>query len=437
MLKLKDEQKNIDKFYKNRLENHKEEANRKVWESLRWTLFWMRYKWRIGIGTIILLLGIGFWISGSLLNNTESQTKINTNDNITESILPTNYEAEETPNINTEGFLRVQDEIINDGEVINVEENSNLESNQVIIEKESVTVDQVGLISQNLSITVINEKLTLTGMISKGISNNIVVESDSSLLGYNRRTNLLPPGLRKQWFSVNVAVGPAFTQYNISGYDSEYLALRNSHESNKPGWSLGVDLRLHLKNWVISSGVAYSVYNQSRSYKHSFEEYSLKDSYYDYDTTWTWFFDPPEIGIPIVTVIDSNWVEVYKSKVIDNSGINQLKYIEIPIMIGYGYNANMFTLEIVAGVSAGFLVYSKIKVPDFANSDEIVKAQQMNQTMFNFVTNASFYFHINRRTSLFVSLYYKQNMVSVFGEDYPVNQRTQTYGLNLGINFRF
>ena len=114
-----------------------------------------------------------------------------------------------------------------------------------------------------------------------------------------------------------------------------------------------------------------------------------------------------------------------------------MKYFEIPIMVGYTINSNLFAFEINAGVSGGFLVYSDVKVPDFNNPKDIVTVEQMNSTILNFVANASFYYHIDRRTSLFVSPYYKQNLVSAFSKDYPVKQISQTYGLNLGINFRF
>ncbi len=436
---MTDELKNIDKFYKNSLENYKEKAGRDVWGSMRWPLFWMRHKWRIGLSSIILLLGLsGFWISSNLFNNPESLTNLSTFDNSKlETILTTKYKAVESQNFDNNSFSTVKQENINDGELTNVEEVSDFESNQDIIEIESVTVDQVILITENFSNTAENEELTMEGINSKSITHNIAVKPDSSLLGYNRRNEIPTQTLRKQRFSVNVAVGPSFSQSDLSGYDSEYLAFRSSHESNKPGWSLGIDMRLHLKNWIIGSGLTYSVYNQSRSYKHSFEEYSPEDSYYDYDTTWTWFFDPPEIGIPIIAGIDSSWVDIYRNIDIDNSGTNQMKYFEIPLTIGYGYNANMFALEINAGISAGFLLYSDIRVPDLTNNVDIITAEKMNQVMFNFVANASFYYHINRQTSIYISPYYKRNMVSVFSKDYPVNQRIKTYGLNLGINFRF
>lgn len=438
MLKMKDELKNIDNYYKSSLENYKEEADAEVWESMKWTLFWMRYKWRIGIGSVILLLGLGFWISGGVFDTSESQTIVNTNDTYkSEARLTSNNNAKEISNINDKSISEVQNEAINhEGQTDDVEV-FEFDPNQVIIDVQSENVAPVSVVSKNASTTTYNDKLSLSGMIRKETIHSIALLPDSGLIGYNRRTDLQSPGYGKQRYSVNIAVGPAFSQYDISGDDSEYLALRNLNESSKPGWSLGVDLRLHLKNWIISSGLTYSVYNQARAYKHSYEEYSPEDSYYDYDTTWAWFFDPPEIGVPIVTNIDSSWVDVYKNMVIDNSGTNQVKYFEIPLLIGYRYNTNMFALEINTGFSAGFLVYSDIKVPDFTNNIEIVVAEQMNQTMFNFVVNASFYYHVDGRTSLFLSPYFKQNMVSVFGDDYPVNQRSKTYGLNLGINFRF
>lgn len=432
---MKDELKYIDNFYKNNLGGYKEEAGKNIWKDMRWTLFWMRYKWMVGISSV-LLLGLISFIYLGIYNSPESTTAIIDNKK-TELVINTNYKTEEIQNSGDMVSSDIPDETSISRSESKIPDISIISpdplSTKIINEK--IEIDNSD--ENYKSTTILNYNLSLTEISSKEYGNKIASFPDSNSIGYNRRTDILLPGLKKHWFSINIAVGPAFSQSDISGYDSEYLAFRNSNESNKPGVSLGVDLRLHIKNWIISTGLAYSVYNQSRSYKYNYEEYSPEDSYYDYDTTWAWFFDPPDIGIPIMTGVDSTWVDVYNSMVIDNSGTNQMKYFEIPIMVGYTINSNLFAFEINAGVSGGFLVYSDVKVPDFNNPDDIVTVEQMNSTILNFVANASFYYHISRRTSLFVSPYYKQNLNSVFSVDYPVNQKLKTYGLNFGINMRF
>jgi len=422
---MKNKLKNIDGFYKNKLENYKEKAEQDVWEKLKWTLFWMRYKWIISLSFIVLLLGLSSLIYINIFSSSEPATNNYTLDyNKTEVVLTKNYKEKEIPQHEKEVSSEVQDETIVYEQLSNNTIISDFAPNPTIIKTKNENTKPANSKLENLSTTFVNEKLPMSKMSSKEYNNNITVKPNNNLLDNNSHANILNHVLRNQRFSVNVFAGPAFSQSDISGYDPEYLAFRNSNESDKSGWSLGVDMRFHIKNWIISTGINYSVYNQSRSYNYNYQEYSPENSFYLYDTTWVWIFDPPNYGIPMVAGID-------------NSGLNQLKYFEIPLLVGYRFNANMFVLEINTGVSAGFLVYYKIKVPEFTNNNDIVSAQQMNYTMFNFVANASFYYYINSKTSLFVSPYFKKNLQSVFNESYPVKQQYKTYGLNFGVSFRF
>ncbi len=256
-------------------------------------------------------------------------------------------------------------------------------------------------------------------------------------MGANRRTDILPPGAKSTWFSLNFYGGPAYCISSLSGNKPEYIDLRNDNETNSTAFSLGGDLRFHYKSFVVATGLGYSVYNQKRHYKKSYQEYSPEDSYYKYDTTWVWVYDPPDFGRPIISGIDSSWTDVYKTVVIDNSGFNRLEYFEIPLTLGYRFDKNLFSVEINAGGSVGFFVYSDFKAPSFSDYEEIDNVGQINKAMFNVIANASVFYHLNNKTSVFVSPYYKGNMNSIFRDSYPVNQKFKTFGLNFGVNFRF
>jgi len=432
---MKDDLKYIDKFYKNSLGGYEEEAETAVWGKLRWTLFWMRYKWYIGLSSMVILLGLGYFVSYNFIEDSPLSNEIVINTNTEhEFALVANQIIEPTDNQevkNVDGITEtpINNQVENEINLVSEEINTNHTENNSLIGFPNT--------SENQEPIVVNEQIYLSGISSLDFDMNLSTSPDSNLMGHNRRTDILPPDVRKQWLSVNLYAGPSYSESTLTGFESEYLAFRNLNESNSIGWSIGSDLRFHLKNWIITSGINYSVYNQSRSYNHSYEEYSPENSYFEYDTTWVWIFDPPDYGTPRVAEVDSSWVEVYENVTIDNSGLNQLKYFEIPLMIGYRFNSNMFAIELNTGVSAGFLVYSKVEVPDFSNNNHIVDAGQMNSTMFNFIANASIYYYLNRRTSLFISPYYKQNLQSVFNENYPVKQQFKTIGVNFGVNILF
>ncbi|MFK5857458.1 MAG: hypothetical protein QM503_15115 [Bacteroidota bacterium] len=433
---MKDELKYIDDFYKKNLVDLDEKATTKTWNNLRWTLFWIRYKWVIGVSAFVILLGLVSVIYVGTNNTPKITTNIIDNNKpeifeITNSITKIEKSHKEifTSSIEQDNAVEYNSSTTNSNITTLVLEQIPANPKEQPIEKSNNNYNiKKPVVDYNLMLTEINNRWE-----------NIFISSkpDSVIFGYNKRANVLSTRQKKHSLYANIYAGPAFSLSEISGYNSEYLAVRNSNESNKYGWSLGIDLKLHLKNWVITSGLNYSVYNQSRSYSHNYQEYSEEDSYYQYDTTWVWFFDPPNYGVPIMVDVDSSWIDVYNTVTVDNSGINQLKYFEIPLLVGYQVNANLFSIEINTGISAGFLLYSNVKVPHFTNTDEIVSASEMNNIMFNFMANASVYYHISSSTSIFISPYYKKNLQSIFSNDYPINQQFSTYGLNLGIRLRF
>ena len=435
---MKDDLKYIDEFYKNRIGKIDGVESVDGWDKLRWTLFWMRYKWAIGVGSFVVLFGIlslTFYYTQS-----ESQIEISVSQFVEETAKISETQPSESRKQKTmvvpneteqstgENYFKDTDDFSNTAIV-----GTNSPGIVAIINTSSFekTEDLETFNDENYS----QEEFALMGINSINFSSKLAQQPDTSLLGYNLRTDVLPPGARNKWFSVDVYAGSSASASVISAYNADYINFRNSNESGSMGWSVGSDLKFHYKNWIVSMGINYSAYKQNRYYNYSYEEYSPENSYFDYDTTWVYIFDPPDYGTPKVKSIDSSWVEVYDQITIDNSGVNTLKYFEIPILLGYRFNFNLMAIEINAGTSVGFLTYSQMKVPDFADKNNIVSAENMNSTMFNFIASAKIYYHLNHKTSLFVSPYYKQNLQSVFDKSYPLEQKFKTFGLNFGVSF--
>ncbi|PKP31386.1 MAG: hypothetical protein CVT99_09580 [Bacteroidetes bacterium HGW-Bacteroidetes-16] len=434
---MNDHYKYIDEFYKNSLSGYKEEAGKEVWENLRWILFWMKYKWFIGLCSIVLLLGasaVGFY---SLSNSSGTPSKIVLDsDHKSEVMLAYNIENDNNTLYAIESFIE-SEQLASEYQHA---ERSNLSG--IGIRSFEAGIEDINELvqfdnSRNSENTRVEHALFLSGMTSLPMNIDLTINPDSLLMGANRYVEPIPTSMKNRWFSMNVYGGPSFSNIHISGANSEYTDYRNANESASPGWLVGTDLRFHVKNWVFTTGIIYSVYNQKRSYQFHYQEYSPEDSYFDYDTTWVWVFDPPDVGIPIISGIDSSWVKVYNDRIRDNSGQNQVRYFEIPLLVGFSTSTSRFTIELNAGASVGFLTYSKISIPDLYNYNEMVEAKAVNKTMVNFVANASIYYHLNHKVSLYVSPNYKQNLNSVFTETYQQKQRFNTIGINFGVNMMF
>lgn len=451
---MKNDLKYIDEFYKNNLEGLQAETETDVWGKLKWTLFWWRYKRLLTAGTIIALASLAIILPYTIMNSDSAGPVVN------KSITQQNIDFKQNQNSNALPVDIDNEKDVDEQTIIIVEETSmensasqttlvgdantssetytalNAESSDLNNEAYSSEPEPVVIYNYNEG-SSLQKQVFLSPLESANVDFLKFLLPDTSLMGINRRTDLRTPGIKKQWLSLNIFIGPSYSQSLLSGNDSEYLGLRNTNEANTNSFSVGSDLKVHIKNFVITTGINYAVYNQNRYYKNIYQVYSPEDSYYQYDTTWVYVYDPPDYGKPVVSSIDSAWKEVYNQVIDDYSGINRVEYFEIPLMLGYRYNRNLFTIELNAGASAGFLVYSNFKAPSLSNHDEIVRIDKMNKTMFNFIANMSVYYQINRTTSLFVSPYYKQNLNSIYKENYPINHKFKTFGLNFGVNIRF
>ncbi|RLD88299.1 MAG: hypothetical protein DRJ09_08690 [Bacteroidetes bacterium] len=434
----------IDEFYKANLSGLSEKAGGHVWKKLYWTLLWLRYKWFLLTGLALLLVGFGGYYLFSTDNNIKEVTAVQSQP--ADSFKNTQKDKNNTFKLSAERTKPAK--ASNKSEAVKPAITSNRGSKKTTsavknyqITKSSKTKfyssDNVAIKPQS-SVSGTQKDVSALGRLQPFAANlSVMAKSDSIKLGDNRRADILPERMKKQRFSVNIFAGAAQSRQTILGNDEEYLKYRNNHEQAKTGWTLGTDIRYHFKNWTIATGINYSTYPTCRNYQYTFDTYDPDNSYFDYDTTWLWVFDAPDIGKPMVKDIDSSWIKVYQTNLIDNSGYNQLSYFEIPLLMGYRFKKNRVVIELNTGISVGFLTSSTYKVPDFNDYHTMVEITQMNKTLFNYIASVSFYYQLDEQLLLLVAPNYKQNLQSVFKKDYPVTEQFKTFGLNLGVSYQF
>jgi outer membrane protein W len=74
-------------------------------------------------------------------------------------------------------------------------------------------------------------------------------------------------------------------------------------------------------------------------------------------------------------------------------------------------------------------------VPDLDQENVFVEMEEieLNDHMFNYLLQLGFSYHLTPEWSLNISPWYKHNLNSVFNNNYPVDQRFNTIGINFGL----
>jgi hypothetical protein len=256
------------------------------------------------------------------------------------------------------------------------------------------------------------------------------------------------------------------TGWSIDGFVGPAMILSNENHSPNEGEAIyqagiepqiitpniGLNVKYHINNWFIQSGVGYSEYGENRKFMQDIEMHDTSgfskqniDQYYSYDTTG-WVKDPSNSGV-LIPVFDAihhsdttyNWVttdsmyyehlEIYAQ--------NRFRYIEIPAMVGYEFRFKNFGIELATGVSIGFRVNSSGKFLDSKN--KLVDINPSNSpytnTMMNYILTVGVKYHLSNRFSVIAQPIYKTNLNSIIKSGFGSDVRYTSVGLNVGVNY--
>ncbi len=429
-----DELKYIDDLYKNSIGNLKQDAGKNVWIKIYWSLLWLKYRWYAVSALLILIAGFGivFLFNSGKLSQKKQITEIKTaalENNSTKLSVKSGKEIDKnklavTSAQNNTTYFSPKDK---------------REENASISNPFKVTTTSRQAINKSPNAKTAHEPgETVNGLNPLSGIASVTVHYDT-LKPVNKFYDTKPlkshPHKR---FTLNIYGGFNYSTKTTSGFSSDYPDYRRKHENPSPGWSAGVELRYRQNRWSFGIGLNRSVYRQYRDYKFTRKIYNPGESYFYYDTTFIWIYDPPDLGKPLISSVDSTWIKVYTDITDDRSGYNILKYIEIPVTAGYIFNAGPVSVEISTGFTAGLLTGSHYAIPrEDINTVEPVVISQMNKLTISWIASVSVYYRLNKNSSLYISPVYKKNMHSIFNTNIPVNERFKTFGLNLGISYVF
>lgn len=241
-------------------------------------------------------------------------------------------------------------------------------------------------------------------------------------------------------YAFKMFISPALTSSSYSGINSEYDLFRKNNESSALSWSYGADIQCNFNNWFIEFGLNYTAYKNKKKYDYQYQILDSESSYFTYDTNWVWIYDPPNLEYPVMVGIDTTWVPVYNEYQVFDNGFNEWKFLEVPIMVGYKYDKNLFNFEVSTGVSFGFLLSQKGAVPSYPDGHGMVELKNSgagNNVSYNFLLKVGVSYNLSRDWSIMAQPYFKKKLNSLYIDEGAVDQRFTVFGIDLGLKYSF
>lgn len=450
---MKEDIKNIDKHYMDALSNYEGKTSALFKIKVHLLLLYLRIRALMAIFLILSVIGIlSYFGHGLLYDNTTNSTGSKPETSVEAQSNPGNNETANNTLFVVDAQSNKPDNASNREDPIERKRKpASLSNTKKPSDKlEMPTNSGLEKMPMNLSVlktgavtAVVNnksmEKIDERGKLSP-INDGISVTNNE-----NRSPTVVPSDApaKNHWFTLSIYASPTVTWAKLksgNGFD-DYLKLRCNNESPALSWSAGADVQVHWKNWFVQTGLNRSVYKNYKNYNYDYPVLDSANCYFDYDTVWVWIYNPPELGYPVMVGIDTVWVPVYENINVEDKGNNAWNYLEIPVLIGYQFNRRRFGLEVATGVSMGFLINAKGSLPRLPDAEGMEDLDglsgEINPTMFSYVLRAGISYRINSGWSVIAQPYYKQNLRSVFKNNYPIDQKFRAFGLNFGVRARF
>lgn len=442
---------NIDNYFKEHLENLEAETAQNRWRKLYWMLIYKK------VLIWVLVLGIAGVIFTLIFNPSQDKTSMDLSND------PISLSTEDITSNETSTSLQNENESIS-----TINQSNSDKSNEIITESTNTENQSKETVKINPNIQKQNPK-SIYQKDEKPESPKGNIKSLSLLenltaiqfmnfetVEYNyyniptRRTwgdsifdengeNKNSPKVKTSVWSASLFLNPAYNTISLSGDDTynDHIIKRNKSEENIFTLGAAAEARLSMGNFFMQSGIDYSVYGQDANYKFATDEIDYENSYFNYDTTWVWVYDPP-FAYPYPLRVDSTFVPEYKMET--TSAKNRYTYLEIPFIVGVQLtNDKKVSFEMGTGLSFGFLLSAHGQLPSPENNSltEISKSSLfLRNTSINFIVQSGVRFKLSDKTNFVVRPYYKGSLQSIFEKGFPIDQKFRTLGISIGMTIK-
>lgn len=252
----------------------------------------------------------------------------------------------------------------------------------------------------------------------------------------------LNKGLGKGNFSLEFSYAPEISFINLKNnpeFDSEIdLQKRKQAELPSYSWSTGIEGKIDFNHWFFQTGLNYSKISSVSEFRYTYS--GIDTLGWHLDTMFIYFYidslgncnDSLSYSWSPITVLMS-----YDQK---KKASMQINYLQIPVMAGYSISRGKFQYSLSGGISLGIplsITGRMIEPDNYTISGVENQSLPLKNIVYNGLLRAGVNYFISPRYSIFAQPSINYTLNSVFDKEYPVNQKYFTYGLRMGITYRF
>ena len=225
--------------------------------------------------------------------------------------------------------------------------------------------------------------------------------------------------------------------YVQSNINPSLTFVNTSKQDEKPAlsYTAGLELGYGLKHVFVQTGLNYSDY-RSKTLIDLLTDYGFNQTNLKKDSV----FVPDSVSPHYTYHYDTIRSYVIKDTLMSHRTTNSLRYIEIPILLGYRFYGKKMSYAISGGIAIGYLSYSKGTTinPDLKSvSVNSIDAIPFRPWTFYLILRAEAAYMIKKDLSVFIRPGFKYNTNSVFEDYYPVQKSFYTLDLHLGLRYNF
>jgi hypothetical protein len=302
---------------------------------------------------------------------------------------------------------------------------------------------------------------------------------------------------KAKFFSIGVYGGGMYGMkhlYNFISSNSNHQTRNTSELSNTWSYQAGADVNYHFGKFMICTGINYHSQNQTRKFQNAFyreietdtiltsineKNYWLTSvdsfstlsvnaswvntannvNYYDgstgsytsgqlasssyvVDTHTVYHHIYDSVYVPSDTLYThlkySNIKKMKISSMKNLSGTNYIRYIEIPLMIGYQMQFNMVAVMVRSGIGFGFLSrQSNYYINSTETNLVATKNEDFRKLIYNYLLRIGVNYMISPQLGISIEPILRTNLNSVFNNGYDFQQKFKNVGGNIGMTYKF
>jgi hypothetical protein len=281
-------------------------------------------------------------------------------------------------------------------------------------------------------------------LFSLGMVSNTDDKMNSGLLSNHFPESSLNKGLGRGNFSLELSFGPQISFMDLkSNLDESGINVEMRKQAEMPSysWSAGVEGKIDFRHCFFQTGLNYSKISTVSEYRYKYIDIDTV-GWYLTDTAYVHSFID-SLGICHDTLfISYSWDPVtglvsYDQK---KKASYQINYVQIPLIAGYSMSRGKFQYSVSGGISLGIplsISGSMIGTDNYTISGVAEQSLPLRKIVYSGLLRAGVNYFISPRYSIFAQPSVNYTLNPVFGKNYPVNQKYLTYGLRMGITYRF